>query len=219
MTGGKRTINLDRHTELKLAAGYAEKLAKNPDLPDMPAGAAKHARELVNYSYGHQIITNAYTESLPLLSRLGEEICANNKRVSGHVDSAVAHIDEMFQNYDRIELRERKDIGTLKSSFEKIKEKAVRLARDYDDALGRDVVKVSEYGQKLSEITTAALFTVGSDKVESLWDVAVCLAHSVDGLMFTDFEDGTSKGALYESFVDSIISALIREGARQVSER
>ncbi len=227
MARGRRILNLDRRTELKLAVGYAKKLAENgqhPDIQLLPEGAVKHARELIDYGYGHQI-SEAYVDVLSSFNRFEAELRANNAKiadeakdatknlgkVSGYVSSTIALVDEMFQNYEKIGFREKKDIGTLKSRFEKIGEKAARLSKDYDDALGSDTGKVSGCGQKLSDIATSAT-------AESLWDVTVCLTHSVDDLMFKDFDDGTSKGALYESFVDSIISSLVEKGARQFPE-
>lgn len=228
MAGGKRTINLDRRTELELAVGYAKKLAEKGPHPDidmqlLPKGAVKHARELIDYSYSHQII-KAYVEVLSSFNRFEEEMRVNNAKiaaeakdakknlveVSGYLNSTIALVDEMFQNYGKIDVQERKDIGTLKSRFENIREKAVRLSGDYDNALGSDTGKVFEYGKKLSAITTSA--TTGS-----LWDIMVCLTHSVDDLTVRAFDDGTLN-TLYESFVDSIISSLVGKGARQVSE-
>ncbi len=227
MAGGKRILNLDRRTELELAVGYAKKLAEKGSHPDidmqlLPNGAVKRTRELINYSYAHQII-KAYAEVLSSFNRLEEEMRVNNAKiangsedakknlakVSGYVGSAMALVDEMFQNYGKIDVHERKDIGTLRSRFENIREKAVRLSKDYDNAPGADAGNVFEYGQKLSAITTSA--------TGSLWDVTVCLTHSVDDLTVKAFDDGTLS-MLYESFVDSIISSLVKKGARQISE-
>lgn len=227
MAGGRRIINLDRHTELELAVGYAKKLAEKGSHPDidtqlLPKGAVKRAKELIDYSYGHQII-KAYAEVLSSFNRVEEEMRVNNAKiayeakdakknlveVSGYVSSAIALVDEMFQNYGKINVHERKDVGALKSRFENIREKAVQLSKDYDNALGSDAGKVSGYGQKLSGITTSA--------TGSLWDITVHLTHSVDDLTVRAFDDGTLN-MLYESFVDSIISSLVGKGARQVSE-
>lgn len=226
MAGGKRTINLDRHTELELAVGYAKRLAEKGSHPDidtrlLPKGAVMRARELIDYSYGHQII-KAYVEVLSSFNRLEEEMRVNDAKighgaedarknlveVSGYVDSAIALIDEMFQNYGKIGVQEkRKDIGTLRCRFEDIKGKAVQLSRDYDDALVSDAGGVPECGKRLSATVKG-----------SLWDVTTCLTHSVDDLTTRSFDDGTL-GMLYESFVDSIISSLLEKGARQVSEQ
>lgn len=234
MAGGKRTINLDRHTELELAVGYAKRLAEKGSHPDidtrlLPKGAVMRARELIDYSYGHQII-KAYVEVLSSFNRLEEEMRVNDAKianvaedarknlvkVSGYVGSAIALIDEMFQNYGKIGVQEkRKDIGTLRCRFEDIKGKAVQLSKDYDDALDSDAGKAFEHGQKLSAITASA--TTATAATGSLWDVMVCLTHSVDDLTTRSFDDGTL-GMLYESFVDSIISSLLEKGARQVSE-
>lgn len=220
---GGRTFVLDRHTELELAAGYARELAEKGSHPGidpqlLPKGVVKHARELVNYSYGHQII-KAYAEVLSSFNRLEEELRVNEGKiaskgknlceVSGYVSSAIALVDEMFQNHDKIEPGKKKDVGALRGRFETIKEKTRQASCDYDAvALASDAGKVPEYGQKLSKLVTTG----------GLCDIMVSLTHSVDDLMFKYFDDGTSKGALYESFVDSIISSLVRKGARQVSE-
>lgn len=226
-----RTVVLDRHAELNLAVGYAKKLAETGSNPDidmqllLPEGAVKHAKELINYSYGHQIL-KAYAEVLSSFNRFDEELRVNNAtiankakdatknlvNVSGYVNSTIALVDEMFQNYEKIEPGEKKDVGTLRSRFETTKEKAMQLSKDYDNALSSDTGKVFGYGQTLSGIMTSAT-------PESFWDVNVRLTHSVDDLMFKAFDDGMRKDALYGSFVDSIVSSLVEKGARQVSEK
>lgn len=206
----------------------------------LPKGALENAEKLVKYGHYDQLLKAsgeadaAFREmKTSLVENLGEwqfslsqdDFTARLKeygdfqgRVSGHVSSAITLIDEMFQNYEQLGIKDDGNLAKLKSKFGTLKNEAKERAFEYDKALYNDYKTVPQHGEKLWKVTTDAIIAEDPEMVDSLWDVVFCMKHmardstpDIQGELFSLRE-------LYNSFVESTISALIEKAVREVSE-
>lgn len=218
---GGRTFVLDRRTEGKLAIGYAKQLAGLKywtEIPQefvhksLPKGALENAEKLVRFGHYNQLL-----EASKEADAAFRYIAAGVKsEVSEYVSDATGLIDEMFQNYERLGIEDDGKSAKLKSKFEKLKGEARRAASDYDNGLNTDMEHT--YRKKLSEVTTTTVIVGDPDVVNSLWEVAFCLKRMARDSTPANQNEFSSLRELYDSFVESTISALIEKAVREVSE-
>lgn len=206
----------------------------------LPKGALENAEKLVRFGHYDQLLkasSEADAAFRKMRTTLGEntgelhaslsqdDFTARLKeygdfqgRVSGHMSSAITLIDEMFQNYKQLGIKDDGNLAKLKSKFGTLKNEAKERAFEYDKALYNDYKTVPQHGEKLWKVTTDAIIAYDPEMVESLWDVVFCMKRMARNSTPDIQDEFDSLRDLYDSFVEHTISALIEQAVRKVSE-